>query len=74
MTPLPSSRDDDAAPVCVRLRFSPDQVRRLERVRAFLGLPSISATAARLCMWNADEISNALTSLGTVLPRRPAAW
>lgn len=44
----------------IRLRLSPEQATRLATVQRFLGLPSLSQTAARLALWNADMISAAL--------------
>ena len=38
--------DTHADTVSVRLRLTPPQVKKLERVRSFLGLPSLSSTAA----------------------------
>lgn len=52
--------------VSVRLRLSPREAERIDRVRAFLGLRSLSATCLRLALWNADTIS---ASLG-LLPDR----
>lgn len=46
--------------VSVRLRLTPPQVKKLERVRSFLGLPSLSSAAARLALWNADVLAAAL--------------
>lgn len=56
-----NTTDDDV--VCVRLRFSRQQVETLDRIRRFIGLPSVSSTVARLAMWNAREIDEALTAL-----------
>ena len=52
----------DTAPeaVSVRLRLSPDEVKKIDRVRAFLGLRSLSQTAARLATWNADVLAASL--------------
>lgn len=49
--------------VSVRLRLTPPQVKKLERVRSFLGLPSLSSTAARLALWNADALAVSLGML-----------
>lgn len=38
---------------------------QLETVRQFLGLPSLSQTAARLALWNAKTLSDALRSDGS---------
>lgn len=54
---------NDVRPVSLRLRLYPEDVRKLELVQKFLGLRSISATAARLALWNADEIEHALHSV-----------
>lgn len=49
--------------VSVRLRLTPPQVKKLERVRSFLGLPSLSSTVARLALWNADALAVSLGML-----------
>lgn len=61
--------DTDARPVrpvSIRLRLSPAEVRKLEPIQQFLGLPSLSATAARLALWNADTLSASLGLLPSV--------
>lgn len=55
--------DTHADTVSVRLRLTPPQVKKLERVRSFLGLPSLSSTAARLALWNADALAVSLGML-----------
>lgn len=52
--------DTHAEAVSVRLRLTPAEVAKLDRVRSFLGLRSLSATAARLATWNADVLAAAL--------------
>lgn len=54
-TPTPTSTS-------IRIRLTPDQCADLDRLRSFLGLPSISATAARLVGWNARTIAAALSA------------
>lgn len=44
----------------IRLRLTPEQAARLSQVQRFLGLPSLSQAAARLCLWNADALAAAL--------------
>lgn len=46
----------------VRLRLTVDEVKQLDTVRRFLGLPSLSATAARLALWNAKILASSLSS------------
>lgn len=46
--------------VSVRLRLTPKDVQRLEKIQGFLGLPSLSATAARLTLWNAEVLAASL--------------
>lgn len=60
-----TAHDTDTHPetVSVRLRLTPPQVKKLERVRSFLGLPSLSSTAARLALWNADALAVSLGML-----------
>ena len=48
----------------IRLRLSPESVSDIEMVREFLGLKSTSAAAARLVIWNAKMLANALRSDG----------
>ena len=55
--------DTNPETVSVRLRLTPPQVKKLERVRSFLGLPSLSSTAARLALWNADALAVSLGML-----------
>jgi hypothetical protein len=49
--------------VSVRLRLTPEEVKKIDRVRSFLGLRSLSQTAARLATWNADALAVALGAL-----------
>ena len=58
-----SNTDTHTDTVSVRLRLTPPQVKKLERVRSFLGLPSLSSTAARLALWNADALAVSLGML-----------
>lgn len=55
--------DTHPGTVSVRLRLTPPQVAKLERVQDFLGLPSLSSTAARLALWNADALALALGAI-----------
>lgn len=41
----------------IRLRLTPQQADALGTVQRFCGLPSLSATAARLVTWNADALA-----------------
>lgn len=50
--------------VNIRLRLSPKDVSDIEMVREFLGLKSTSSAAARLVVWNAKMLANALRSDG----------
>lgn len=63
MTATAPNTDTHPDTVSVRLRLTPPQVKKLERVRSFLGLPSLSSTAARLALWNADAIAVSLGML-----------
>lgn len=56
---------DTQGQVSIRLRLTNEEAARLDTIRRFLGLPSLSTTAARLALWNADTISS---SLGIVQP------
>lgn len=56
-TPTTTTRPET---VSIRLRLTPREAARLETVRGFLGLPSLSATAARLALWNADVLAASL--------------
>lgn len=47
-------------PVCIRLRLTTDECAAIDRVRQFLGLPSVSSAAHRLAVWNARNIAAAL--------------
>ncbi len=61
--------DTDTSPargVSIRLRISPRDVARLAPIQQFLGLPSLSATAARLALWNADTLAASLGLLPSV--------
>ena len=46
----------------IRMRLTGRECADLDRVRAFLGLQSLSATAKRLALWNARALSAALAS------------
>ena len=46
--------------VSIRLRLTPRECASLERVRVFLGLPSLSSAAHRLALWNARSLAAAL--------------
>lgn len=63
MTATAPDTDTHPETVSVRLRLTPPQVKKLERVRSFLGLPSLSSTAARLALWNADALAVSLGML-----------
>lgn len=63
MTATAPNTDTHPDTVSVRLRLTPPQVKKLERVRSFLGLPSLSSTAARLALWNADALAVSLGML-----------
>lgn len=63
MTATAPDTDTHPDTVSVRLRLTPPQVKKLERVRSFLGLPSLSSTAARLALWNADALAVSLGML-----------
>lgn len=63
MTATDTHTDTHPETVSVRLRLTPPQVKKLERVRSFLGLPSLSSTAARLALWNADALAVSLGML-----------
>jgi len=63
MTATAPDTDTHTDTVSVRLRLTPPQVKKLERVRSFLGLPSLSSTAARLALWNADALAVSLGML-----------
>lgn len=63
MTATAPNTDTRPDTVSVRLRLTPPQVKKLERVRSFLGLPSLSSTAARLALWNADVLAVSLGML-----------
>lgn len=58
-----SNTDTHPETVSVRLRLTPPEVQKIERVRSFLGLPSLSSTAARLALWNADVLAASLGML-----------
>lgn len=57
--PAPAER----GAVSIRLRLTDTEARKLDRVREFLGLRSLSATAARLALWNADALAVSLGML-----------
>ena len=63
MTATAPNTDTHPDTFSVRLRLTPPQVKKLERVRSFLGLPSLSSTAARLALWNADALAVSLGML-----------
>lgn len=46
--------------VSIRLRLTPRECADLDRVRVFLGLPSLSSAAHRLTLWNARSLAAAL--------------
>lgn len=48
----------------IRLRLTQGEITDLETVRAFLGLKSVSATAARLVTWNAHTLAESLRADG----------
>lgn len=50
----------DTETVSIRLRLTPRECADLDRVRVFLGLPSLSSTAHRLTLWNARSLAAAL--------------
>ena len=54
MTPTPNDS------ISVRLRLTPEQAATMQVVQRFLGLPSLSQTAARLAVWNAQTLAAAL--------------
>lgn len=61
--PIPTPSPAPADRVSVRLRLSTTEAKKLDRVREFLGLRSLSATAARLALWNADALAVSLGML-----------
>lgn len=46
----------------IRIRLTASELEDLETVRQFLGLRSVSAAAARLCLWNARILATSLRS------------
>lgn len=48
-------------PVSVRVRLTSSQAMEFERMREFLGMPSLSGTVARLALWNLSSLSEALS-------------
>lgn len=46
----------------IRIRLTASELSELETVRQFLGLRSVSAAAARLCLWNARILATSLRS------------
>lgn len=48
-------------PVSVRVRLTTSQAEQFDKLREFLGLPSLSGTVARLALWNLSTLSEALS-------------
>ncbi len=54
-------KENKGRPVSVRIRLTSSQAREFDKIREFLGLPSLSGTVARLALWNLSTLSEALS-------------